>query len=76
MRVLLAVYLKLHKHYPGILAPIITGFIVEATNSFNNAFYLATALIISGIFIVGLFSRPPEKVIGEVTKNVMPINIH
>ncbi|MCG7335802.1 MFS transporter [Sporosarcina sp. ACRSM] len=63
---------------PGILAPIITGFIVEATNSFNNAFYLAAIIIASGVVIVALFSRPPERLAetSEEARSAVSINIH
>ena len=61
---------------PGIFAPIITGFIVEATNSFNNAFYFTAFLVISGVVIVALFSRPPEKVVEVDSERKPVVHIH
>ncbi|MBP2076042.1 MFS transporter [Oceanobacillus polygoni] len=60
---------------PGILAPIITGFIVELTSSFNMAFYLTAIIVGSGVIILGLFSKPPEKKVedSEITPR---INVH
>lgn len=60
---------------PGIIAPIVTGFIVEATGSFSMAFYLAAAIIGSGVIIIGLFLKPPEKVF-NVTNTEPIVNVH
>lgn len=61
---------------PGIIAPIVTGFIVEATNSFTTAFYLTAIIIVSGIIIIGVFSRPPERGQASDIKNATPVSIH
>lgn len=45
---------------PGILAPIITGYIIDNTHSFVNAFYLAAMISVSGIITILAFLRPPE----------------
>jgi ACS family sodium-dependent inorganic phosphate cotransporter len=41
---------------PGILAPIITGFIVKYTGDWNTIFYLATAVMIVGTIVWDLFA--------------------
>lgn len=46
---------------PGIIAPVVTGYIVDATQSFNNAFYLASFILLSGVITTFLFLRPPYK---------------
>jgi MFS family permease len=46
----------------GILAPILTGYIVAATNSFDAAFDLAAALVLIGATLVMTATRRP---IGE-----------
>lgn len=62
---------------PGILAPIITGFIVEVTNSFNNAFYLTSIIVVSGVVIVAMFSRPPERLTSEeIISPAAQVKIH
>lgn len=55
-------FTQLAQTLPGIIAPIVTGFIVDATGSFSLAFYLAAAVIGSGVIITGLFLKPPEKI--------------
>ena len=45
---------------PGIIAPIITGYIVDVTQSFTNAFILAAVLTVSGAFIALFFLKPPS----------------
>ncbi|MGA7862544.1 MAG: MFS transporter, partial [Stellaceae bacterium] len=47
----------------GLLAPIVTGYIVEATGSFNSAFILAGALALIGAVVTLALARTP---IGEV----------
>ena len=44
----------------GIVAPLITGFIVEATGSFVSAFILTGAIAIAGAIGVALFVRAPS----------------
>jgi ACS family sodium-dependent inorganic phosphate cotransporter len=41
---------------PGILAPIITGFIVKFTGDWNTVFYLAIAVMLVGAVIWNLFA--------------------
>jgi ACS family glucarate transporter-like MFS transporter len=43
----------------GLTAPIITGFIVKATGSFNSAFILAGALLIFGALVSFTLTRKP-----------------
>jgi len=47
----------------GLLAPIVTGYLVEATGSFNSAFILAGALALIGAAVSLTLARNP---IGEV----------
>jgi ACS family hexuronate transporter-like MFS transporter len=46
----------------GIVAPLVTGFIVQATGSFVSAFLLTGAIAILGGLGVAVFVRPPEAV--------------
>ncbi|MDR3561532.1 MAG: MFS transporter [Negativicutes bacterium] len=43
----------------GLIAPILTGYIVKSTGSFNSAFFLAGAILIIGAFISFSFTRKP-----------------
>ena len=43
----------------GLLAPILTGYIVRATGSFNGAFAVSGALSLIGASISFLFTRRP-----------------
>ncbi len=43
----------------GLLAPIVTGYIVKATGSFNSAFAISGALSLIGALIAFLFTRRP-----------------
>ncbi|MDR3566168.1 MAG: MFS transporter [Negativicutes bacterium] len=43
----------------GLTAPILTGFIVKATGNFDNAFFLAGAILICGAFISYALTRKP-----------------
>lgn len=43
----------------GILAPIVTGYAVQATGSFNTAFVVAGALLVLGALSVLLLARKP-----------------
>jgi MFS family permease len=54
---------------PGIIAPILTGYIVDATHSFNNAFYVAAIIMASGFIIVLAFLRPVQEKIEVEEKN-------
>jgi dipeptide/tripeptide permease len=47
----------------GLLAPVVTGYIVEATGSFNSAFILAGTLALIGAAVSLALARTP---IGEV----------
>ena len=54
--------LQVFQTMPGIFAPIITGFIVDTTQSFTNAFYLTSIIAVSGIVVSLLFLKPPTTV--------------
>lgn len=41
---------------PGILAPMITGFIVKFTNDWNMVFYIATAIMLFGAVVWNIFA--------------------
>lgn len=43
----------------GILAPIVTGYVVQATGSFNTAFVAAGTLLVVGALTVFTFARKP-----------------
>ena len=43
----------------GLLAPIVTGYIVRATGSFNSAFAISGALSLMGASIAFMFTRRP-----------------
>jgi MFS family permease len=43
----------------GLMAPIVTGFIVKATGSFDSAFFLAGGLLIVGALICFTMTRRP-----------------
>jgi ACS family glucarate transporter-like MFS transporter len=43
----------------GLVAPIVTGFIVQSTGSFNTVFIFGLILLIIGIFIVAFFTNKP-----------------
>jgi dipeptide/tripeptide permease len=47
----------------GLLAPIVTGYLVEVTGSFNSAFILAGALALVGASVTLALVRTP---IGEI----------
>ena len=46
---------------PGILAPIITGFIVKYTGDWNMVFYLAIAVMLIGTVIWDLFATGEKR---------------
>jgi ACS family sodium-dependent inorganic phosphate cotransporter len=41
---------------PGILAPMITGFIVKFTNDWNMVFYIAAAVMLFGAVVWNMFA--------------------
>jgi len=43
----------------GIMAPIVTGYVVQSTGSFNMAFVVAGALLVLGAVTVSLLARTP-----------------
>ena len=51
-------------HLAGITAPIVTGYVVKATNSFSGAFVVATMFLLIGIagyvFLLGRIEPIPE----------------
>ncbi|MFK4998410.1 MFS transporter [Bacillus sp. N9] len=55
--------LQVFQTMPGIIAPIITGIIVDATQSFENAFYLASIIAVSGLIVSLLFLKPPSQLL-------------
>ena len=68
--------LQVFQTLPGIIAPVITGYIVEATQSFNNAFYLTSFVLLSGVVITFLFLRPPHKKEGEEITTEPTVVLH
>lgn len=44
----------------GFLAPLVTGWVVGTTHSFNNAFWLMALLALSSVVVVILFHHPDE----------------
>ncbi|MCG7335225.1 MFS transporter [Sporosarcina sp. ACRSM] len=53
--------LQLSYTIPGIIAPILTGVIVDATGSFSNAFYINAILLVTGAIVSILFIKPPKQ---------------
>jgi cyanate permease len=53
----------------GLLAPIVTGYLVEASGSFSSAFIAAGALALTGAVVTLVLSRGT---IGEVSAGVAP----
>ncbi len=43
----------------GVLAPIVTGYIIKETGSFDSAFYLAGALLLFGALTASTLTRSP-----------------
>lgn len=54
----------------GILAPIVTGYIVELSGSYNTAFYLGSTFCILGALLVAIFVRPIKKTTAQNLKNI------
>lgn len=46
----------------GIVAPTVTGYIVQTSGSFTSAFVLAGSLAIIASIVLGLFAKPKNKV--------------
>ncbi len=44
----------------GFLAPVITGWVVDTSGSFQYAFLLMAALALSSVLVVLIFHRPDE----------------
>src|SRR5438309_643585 len=44
----------------GIIGPVVTGFIVQATGAFTSAFLLAGGFALLGALLVAIFVRPPR----------------
>lgn len=53
--------LQLTYTIPGIIAPILTGIILDMTQSFANAFYINAILLASGAIVSFVFIKPPRK---------------
>ncbi|MFD1706253.1 MFS transporter [Siminovitchia sediminis] len=51
---------QLSQTLPGIFAPMITGFLVEITGSFQITFAFSAGMIISSIVVIIIFLHPPE----------------
>ena len=68
--------LQVFQTLPGIIAPVITGYIVEATQSFNNAFYLTSLVLLSGVIVTFFFLRPPHKQEGEEVVTEPAVVLH
>ena len=53
----------------GVAAPVVTGYIVGATNSFNGAFLVAGAVLLIGIlsyvFLLGEITPLPDRDAGQ-----------
>jgi MFS family permease len=56
----------------GFLAPLLTGFIIQATGSYTAAFVLAGLLLIAGAVVSGLLSRRPLQPV-ETLKQTGPV---
>jgi MFS transporter, ACS family, hexuronate transporter len=54
----------------GIVAPLVTGFIVQATGSFVSAFLLTGAIAVLGALGVALFVRAPDSIPDRATAAV------
>lgn len=54
----------------GVLAPIVTGYVIAATGSFNAAFVLAGVLLVCGAVISLRMTRKPIR--GEAALDVLP----
>ena len=47
----------------GISAPVITGFIVQATHTFSSAFITATVILLLGVFGYGVLLGRMEPIV-------------
>ena len=54
----------------GFVAPLVTGWVVGATGSFNNAFWLLALLALSSVIVVILFHHPDKS--GRLEQTAMP----
>jgi hypothetical protein len=68
--------LQVFQTLPGLIAPVVTGYIVEATKSFDNAFYLTSLILLSGVVITFLFLRPPHKKEGDEITTEPTVVLH
>ena len=53
-------FVHLIANLAGIVAPSITGFLVEWTGSFSSAFVLTGGIAVAGALAVAAFVREPE----------------
>lgn len=53
--------LQLAYTIPGIVAPILTGMIVDMTHSFSNAFYVNAILLATGAIVSLIFIKPQKQ---------------
>jgi MFS family permease len=51
----------------GLIAPILTGYIIKKTGSFDSAFYLAGGLLVVGAFTASRMTRAPVRLEEEET---------
>ena len=56
----------------GIVAPLVTGFIVQATGSFISAFLLTGAIAVLGAAAVAVFVRTPDTAAGPAMPSPTP----
>lgn len=66
-------YVHMIGNFAGVLAPTITGFIVQRTGSFTSAFTLAGGIALLGSACIALFvsQRPPNQGTGVSTATRM-----
>jgi nitrate/nitrite transporter NarK len=53
-------FVHLIANLAGIVAPAVTGYMVEASGSFTSAFALAGAIAVLGALSVAVFVHPPR----------------
>jgi MFS transporter, ACS family, hexuronate transporter len=63
-------FVHLIANLAGIVAPAVTGYMVEASGSFAGAFALAGAIAVLGALSVAVFVRPPTATTQRMTPAV------
>jgi len=56
----------------GMLAPMVTGYIVKVTGEFDNAFYLAGVLLVLGAIISFTMTRRPISFVSSAETELLP----